>query len=176
MFISDVTKGLAADCQGTMSQPCKIEGLVLQQHRCEDKRTWLCTPDRCSVCIVISLLQLAGACEPMMQKPRRGMDITVVFCIFFFFCGCQAENLLLSSSMNISPSAPRCPVYCRLICIQQQPTAKDLHSAFLGSYRQDQTPALLERQGLWGCSYFFIKVFQDKRKSWNKMLMPSTLD
>lgn len=71
MLGSDLTKGLAVDCHNLVK--------ILQQHRCEARRTWLGTPDRCSVCIVISLLQLVGTHEPMVQKPCCGMDIAVVF-------------------------------------------------------------------------------------------------
>lgn len=171
MFTSDLMEGLAADCQGTMSQPRKIVGSVLQQHRCEDKRTWLCTPDRCRVCIVISLLQLAGACEPMMQKPCRGMGITVVFleavgqktsfCHLpwaflhrllgvLYTAGSSVFNSSQQPKIYIQPSWDPIGRIKHLLCLKDK-ACGDVH-------------------------IFFIKVLQDKRKSWNKMLMPSTLD
>lgn len=43
------------------------------------------------------LLQLASEFKIMMLKPGHGIDVVVLF------VGCHAENLPLSSSMNISP-------------------------------------------------------------------------
>lgn len=42
------------------------------------------------------LLQLASEFKMMMLKPGHGIDVVL-------FVGCHAENLPLSSSMNISP-------------------------------------------------------------------------